>query len=81
MFFDKKFSKLLDSYYLEPGFYLSITNIVEVMTIISQERHNQSESCITVEVSRRLQKKNRFTLQMNNLVFQAAAHFFSQHSH
>ena len=54
--FDKKFSKLSELYYLEPGLYPPITNIVEAMNTLIQERHNHSENCITVEVSRRTQK-------------------------
>ena len=56
MFFDKKLSKSSEFYYLEPGFYPSITDIVESMNILIQGRHNHSENCITVEVSRRTQK-------------------------
>ena len=56
MFFDKRLSKSLKFYYLEPGFYPSITDIVETMNTLIQERHNHSENCITVKVSRRTQK-------------------------
>ena len=56
MFFDKKLSKLSEFYYLEPGLYPSITDFVEDMNILIQERHNHSENCITVKVSRRTQK-------------------------
>ena len=56
MYFDKKFSKSTDFYYLELDFYCSITDIVEAMNTLIQERHNQSENCITVKVSRRTQK-------------------------
>ena len=56
MFFDKNFSKSSEFYYLEPGPYLSITDIVEAMNILIQERHNHSETCIKVEMSRRTQK-------------------------
>ena len=61
MFFDKKLSKSSEFYYLEPGLYPSITDIVEVMNTLIQERHNHSENCITVKVSRRTQK-NEFYL-------------------
>ena len=54
--FDKKLSKSTELYYLEPGLYPPITNIVEAMNTLIQERHNHSENCITVEVSRRTQK-------------------------
>ena len=43
-------------YYLEPGVYPSITDIVEVMNILIQENHNHSENCIKVRMSRRTQK-------------------------
>ena len=51
MFFDKKLSKSLEFYYPEPGLYRSITDIVEAMKILLQERHNHSENCINVKVS------------------------------
>ena len=56
VFFDKKLSKSSEFYYLEPGLYFSITDIVEAMDILIQERHNHPENCIKVEVSRRSQK-------------------------
>ena len=56
MFFDRKVSKSSKFYYLEPGFYPSITHIVEAMNTLLQKRHNHSENCITVEVSRRTQR-------------------------
>ena len=56
MFFHNKFSKPLEFYYLEPGFYPSITDIVETMNTLIQERHNHSENSLTVKVSRRTQK-------------------------
>ena len=56
MFFDKKLSKSSKFYYLEPGFYPSVTDFVEAMNIFIQERHNHSENCIKVKVSRRTQK-------------------------
>ena len=52
MFFDKKDR----FYYLEPGIYSSVTDIVEAMNTLIQERHNYSENCITVKMSRRTQK-------------------------
>ena len=55
MFFDKKISKSSEFYYLKPGFYPSVTDIVEAMNTLVQEKHNHSENCITVEVSRRTQ--------------------------
>ena len=56
LFFDKKLPKSSEFYYLEPGLYPSITDIVEAMNTLIHERHNHSESCITVKVSRRTQK-------------------------
>ena len=56
MSFDKKLSKSPEFYYLEPGLYPSITDIVEAMNTLIQERHNHCENCVTVKVSRRTQK-------------------------
>ena len=56
MFFDQKISKLSEFYFLEPGLYPSITDIVEAMNILIQERHNHTKNCIKVKVSRRTQK-------------------------
>ena len=56
MFFDKKLSKSSEFYYLEPGLYPSITDFVKAMNILIQERHNHSENCIKVKVSRKTQK-------------------------
>ena len=56
MFFGKKLSKSSEFYYLEPGLYPSITDIVEAMNTLIQEKHNHSENCITVKMSRRTQK-------------------------
>ena len=56
MFFDKKLSKSSEFYYLEPGLYPSITDIVEAMNILIQEEHDHSKNCIEVQVSRRMQK-------------------------
>ena len=56
MSFDKKLSKSSEFFYLEPGLYQSITDIVEAMNILIQERHNHSENCIKVRVPRRTQK-------------------------
>ena len=56
MFFDKRLSKTLEFYYLETGLYPSITDIVEATNILIQEKHNHSENCIKMKVSRRMQK-------------------------
>ena len=55
-FFDEKLSKYTSTYNLEPGLYTSITDIVEVMNTLNQERNNHNEICITLKVSRRTQK-------------------------
>ena len=55
-FFDKKLSKSTSTYNIEPGLYTSITDIVEAMNRLIQERNNHNETCITVKVSRRTQK-------------------------
>ena len=55
-FFDEKLSKSTSTYNLEPGLYISITDIVEVMNRLIQEKNNHNETCITVKVSRRSQK-------------------------
>ena len=51
-----KLSKSSDFDYLGPDLYPSITDIVEDMNTLIQERHNHSENCITVKVSRRTHK-------------------------
>ena len=55
-FFDEKLSKSTSSYNLEPGLYTSITDILEAMNTLIQERNNHNKTCITVKVSRRSQK-------------------------
>ena len=55
-FFDEKFSKSTTTYSIDPGLYTSITDIVEVMNTLIQERNNHNETCITVKVFRRTQK-------------------------
>ena len=55
-FFDEKLSKSTSTYNLEPGLYTSITDIVEAMNRLNQERNNHNGTCITVKISRRTQK-------------------------
>ena len=55
-FFDRKLSKSMSTYNLEPGLYTSITDFVEAMNTLIQERNNHNENCITVIFSRRTQK-------------------------
>ena len=55
-FFDEKFSKSTSTCSIEPCLYTSITDIVEAMNTLIQERNNHNETCITVKVSRRTKK-------------------------
>ena len=55
-FFDEKLSKSTSTYNLETGLYTSITDVVEAMNTLIQERNNNNEACITVKVPRRSQK-------------------------
>ena len=56
LFYDEKLSKTTEAYYLEPGPYSSITDIVEAMNTLIQERNNHRDTCITIKVSRVTQK-------------------------
>ena len=56
MFYDEKFSKTTEAYYFEIGLYSSITDIVEAMNTLIQERNNHRDTCVTIEVSRVTQK-------------------------
>ena len=55
-FFDEKLSKSTSTFNLEPGLYTSITDIVEAINTLIQERNNHNETCITVKVFLRSQK-------------------------
>ena len=55
-FFDEKLLKCTTTYNLEPGLYTSITDIVEAMNMLIQERTNHNETYRTVKVSRRTKK-------------------------
>ena len=55
-FFDKRLSNLSEFYYLELGFYTSITDIVETTNTLIQEKHNNKENCIAVKMSLKTQK-------------------------
>ena len=57
MFFDDKLSKTTEAYYLEPGLFFSLTNIVKAMNTLIHQRNNHRDACITIEVSRVTQKK------------------------
>ena len=54
--FDEKLSKSTTSYNLELALYTSITDIVEAMKMLMQDKNNHNEICITVKVSCRTQK-------------------------
>ena len=56
MFYDEKLSKTTEADYLDPGLYSSITDIVEAMKTLIQERNNRRDTCITIKVSRVAQK-------------------------
>ena len=64
----KKFSNSSKFYYLEPGIYPFITDNVEAMNILVQERHNHIENCIKVKCLEK-RKRLRFTLQMKHPVY------------
>ena len=53
MFYDEKLSKTTEAYYLEPGLYSSITDIVEAMNALIQEGNNHRDA---IKVSRVTQK-------------------------
>ena len=55
-FFVEKLSKSTSTYNLELRLYTSITDIVEAMNTLIQEKNNHNETCITAKVSRRKQK-------------------------
>ena len=55
-FFDEKLSKSTSTYNLNPGLCTSITETVEAMSTLIQERNNHNKTCIAVKVSRRSQK-------------------------
>ena len=56
MFYEDKLSKTIEAYCLQPGLYSCITDIVEAMNTIIQERNHHRDTCITIEVSRLTQK-------------------------
>ena len=56
MFYDEKLSKTTEAYYLQPGPNSSISDIVEAMNTLIQERNNHRDTCITIKVSRVTQK-------------------------
>ena len=60
IFYDEKLSKTTEAYYLEPGLCSSITDIVEAMNTLIQERNNHRFTWITIKVSRVTQKVKVF---------------------
>ena len=56
MFYDEKLSKTTEAYYLEPGLFCFITDIVEALNTIIQTRNNHKDACITIKYSRVTQK-------------------------
>ena len=55
-FHDEELSKITEAYYLEPGLYSSISDIVEALHTLIQERNNHTVTCITINFSRVTQK-------------------------
>ena len=51
MFYDEKLSKTTEAYYLERGLYSYITDIVEAMNTLIQERNNHRDTCITKKLA------------------------------
>ena len=70
MFFDKKLSNSSEFYYLEPGFYPSITDIVDAVNILIRAFKKNTITAKTVPKLKCLEerKKLRFTLKMKDLV-------------
>ena len=60
MFYNEKLSKTTEASYLEPGLYSSITDIVEAMNTLIQERNNHRDTCITIKVSKVTQKVKEY---------------------
>ena len=56
LFHDNELSKAKDYYYLEPGLYHSIFDILEAMNSLIQNRNNRNTTCIGVKVDRRSEK-------------------------
>ena len=56
MLFDEKFSKSSQFCFLEPGLYSAVTDTVDAMKHVNEERHNRNDSCFTAKVSRKTWK-------------------------
>ena len=70
VFVDRKIMKSSELYYLQPSLFASITDIVEAMNNLIQERQNHSQNCITGKAFRRTQKvKIHFANERSGLAF------------
>ena len=56
VFYDEKLSKTREAYYLQPGLFSSITDIVEAMNTLIQETDNHRDTCTTIKIDRVTQK-------------------------
>ena len=56
LFYDAIYSKTTTAYYLKPGLFSSVPDLVEAMNLLEQDRNNHNENCITGKVSCRKQK-------------------------
>ena len=53
---DENLSETENFYYCEPGLHPSITDVVEAMNSLIQNRNNHNDNCLRVKVSRRSRK-------------------------
>ena len=56
MLFDTKSSNTLEFFEPEPGLYHLVTDFVEAMNTLIRERHNHTETSVSVKVSQRTRK-------------------------
>ena len=49
MFYEEELPKTTEAYCLEPGLYSSITDIMEALNTLKQERNNHKDTCITIK--------------------------------
>ena len=71
IFFDNELSKVLDFYYLEPGLYPSITDIVEAVNTLIQEDIPTAKAVSHLKCPEEL-KCLKFFLQMKDLVLHSS---------
>ena len=79
MFFERKPSMSSEFYYLEPALCPSVTDFVYGTNTLIQERNNHSENCITLKLSRTMQKVEiHFANEVSGLVLfsKDLGHFF-----